>query len=84
MNAKKEKEWEDLILRHLYSQSSREAILLPTMFSPPILLSNIQRIGGELKKKGFTTGPDRRLGGWHMRLLAPGLAYCQATSSVPV
>lgn len=80
MNAKKDKECEELILRYLYAQPAREAILVPTMFSPPILLTNIQRLGGELKKKGYTTGPDRRMGGWHMRLLEPGVAYCQGAS----
>ena len=80
MNAKKDKECEELILRFLYAQPGREAILLPTMFSPPILLTNIQRLTGELKKKGYTTGPDRRMGGWHVRLLEPGAAFCQSTS----
>ena len=80
MNEKKDLEWENSIVRLLYTSPGREAILLPTMFSPPIMLSNIQRIGFELKKKGFTTGPDRRLGGWHLKLLDPGIKFCQATA----
>jgi hypothetical protein len=47
------------------------------MFQPPIMLSNIFRIGLQLKGKGMTTGPDRRMGGWHLRLLGPGLEFCQ-------
>ena len=80
-NAKKERTWEDLIIRQLYQYPSREAILVPTMFAPPILLSNIQRIGAELRKKGFTTAPDRRMGGWHMKLLQPGIDYCQGINT---
>ncbi len=80
MDDKKEKEREELVLRLLYTQPGREAILLPTMFHPPIMLSNIQRIGFDLKKKGFTTGPDRRMGGWHLKLLEPGVAFCQGTA----
>jgi hypothetical protein len=80
MNAKRDKDCEEMILRFLYAQPSREAILVPTMFSPPILLTNIQRLAGDLKKKGYTSGPDRRMGGWHLRLLAPGVAYCQGAA----
>ena len=80
MDEKKDRKWEALILRQLYEHPSREAILLPTMFIPPIMLSNIQRIGLELKKKGYTTAPDRRMGGWHMKLLEPGITACQATT----
>jgi hypothetical protein len=69
---------QDLMLRALYSQAGREAILLPSMFNPPILLSNIFRLGGVLKKKGYVTVPMRRLGGWHMKLLEPGISYCEA------
>lgn len=81
MNAKKDKNCEELILRFLYDQPGREAVLVPTMFRPPIMLSNIQRLGGELKKKGYTTGPDRRMGGWHLRLLEPGVAFCQGNGT---
>jgi len=81
MDAKQDKKWEDLILRKLYELPGREAILLPTMFNPPIMLSNIQRLAGELKKKGYTTGPDRRMGGWHLKLLEPGVAACQGTTA---
>ena len=69
---------QDSILRNLYNQPGREAILVPSMFNPPIMLSNIFRVGGLLKSKGYTTAPTRRLGGWHMRLLDPGIAYCEA------
>jgi hypothetical protein len=79
MDAKQDKKWEDLILRKLHELPGREAILLPQMFLPPIMLSNLHRIGGGLSKKGYTTPPDRRLGGWHMRLLEPGIAACQGT-----
>lgn len=79
MNDKREREWERLILRRLHDHPGHEAILLPTMFTPPIMLSNILRIGTELSKKGFATAPDRRLGGWHMKLLGPGVAACQGT-----
>jgi len=78
MDDKRERTWERVILRRLYDHPGHEAILIPTMFMPPILLSNIQRIGGELNKKGFTTAPDRRMGGWHMKLLDAGIAACQA------
>ncbi len=69
---------QDLILRALHSSPGREAILVPSMFNPPILLSHIFRLGGVLKSKGYTTPPNRRLGGWHMKLLEPGIAYCEA------
>jgi hypothetical protein len=69
---------EELILRALYENPGHEAILIPHRFNPPIMLSNIFRLGCQLKKRGFTTAPDRRMGGWHMRLLAPGIDYCQA------
>ena len=69
---------QDVILRTLHGSPGREAILVPSMFSPPIMLSNIFRIGGLLKSKGYTSTPTRRLGGWHMRLLEPGIAYCEA------
>ena len=69
---------QDLMLRQLYVHPGREAILLPSMFNPPILLTNIFRVGGILKSKGYTTAPNRRLGGWHFKLLEPGIAYCEA------
>jgi len=69
---------EELIIRALYENTGHEAILVPQRFNPPIMLSNIFRLGCQLKRKGFTTAPDRRMGGWHMRLLAPGIDYCQA------
>ena len=72
---------QDLILRALYENSNREAILVPTMFTPPIMLSNIFRIGLYLKSKGYTSAPTRRLGGWHFRLLEPGIAYCQTPAA---
>jgi hypothetical protein len=77
MNEKREKDWERLILRQLYEQPGREAVLIPGMFIPPIMLSNIQRIGNDLSKRGFTTAPNRRMGGWHMKLLEPGINACQ-------
>jgi hypothetical protein len=69
---------EELIIRALYENSGHEAILVPQRFTPPIMLSNIFRLGFVLKKKGFTTAPDRRMGGWHMRLLEPGIDYCKS------
>jgi hypothetical protein len=69
---------QDLILRALYTSPGREAILIPSMFNPPIMLSVIFRLGGMLKGKGYTTAPTRRLGGWHLKLLDPGVAYCDA------
>lgn len=81
MDDKRERTWQAVILRRLYDHPGHEAILIPTMFVPPILLSNIQRIGGELHKKGFTTSPDRRMGGWHMKLLDAGIAACQSGAS---
>jgi hypothetical protein len=84
MDAKMDRKCEELILRKLYDLPGREAILLPTMFNPPIMLSNIHRLGGEMKKKGYTTNPDRRMGGWHMRLLPPGVDACEgAKPSAP-
>lgn len=79
MDDKRDKQWEKVILRRLYEQPGREAILIPSMFVPPILLTNILRIGTELSKRGLTTPPDRRLGGWHMKLLDPGVTLCQGT-----
>ncbi len=73
----KESKWETAIMHQLYSQPGHEAILTPAMFNPPILLSNIQRIGLALKGKGLTTGPDRRMGGWHLKLLPAGVQFCQ-------
>jgi hypothetical protein len=77
MDDKRDKKWETLILRRLYDHPGHEAILIPSMFTPPILLSNIMRIGNELSKKGLISAPDRRMGGWHMKLLADGIAACQ-------
>lgn len=77
MTDKREQTWEKLILRRLYEHPGREAILIPSMFTPPILLTNILRIGSELSKKGYTTTPDRRMGGWHMKLLEPGATAAQ-------
>ncbi len=68
---------EELILRKLHEHAGHEAVLVPSMFMPPIMLSNIFRLGCVLKKRGYTTSPTRRLGGWHMRLLGPGLAFCE-------
>ena len=68
---------QDLILRELYTSPNREAILVPQMFTPPIMLSHIFRLGLKLKGMGYTTGPDRRMGGWHLKLLPPGIEYCQ-------
>lgn len=81
MDDKKDKKWEDLILRALNEHAGQEAILVPSMFTPPIMLSNIFRIGCQLKGKGYTTAPDRRMGGWHLRLLEPGKTYCQGSSA---
>ncbi|WP_160164678.1 hypothetical protein [Pedosphaera parvula] len=69
---------EDLILHQLYSQPGRQGVLVPSMFSPPIMLSNIFRIACALKSKGYTTQPDRRSGGWHLKLLDPGISACQS------
>jgi hypothetical protein len=68
---------EEMIMHELHAQPGREAILVPAMFKPPIMLSNIFRIACQLKKKGYTTGPDRRMGGWHLRLLGPGMEFCE-------
>lgn len=73
----KDSRWETSILHQLYSHPGHEAILVPSMFNPPIMLSNILRLGLVLKGKGFTTGPDRRMGGWHMKLLPAGVQFCQ-------
>jgi hypothetical protein len=72
---------QDLIIRTLHSSPGHEAILVPSLFNPPILLTNIFRLGGLLKSKGYTTAPNRRLGGWHMKLLGPGIAYCEANAA---
>lgn len=77
MDAKDDKKLEELILHQLYSQPGYQAVLVPSMFSPPIMLSNIFRIACALKSKGYTTPPDRRQGGWHLKLLDPGIAVCQ-------
>ncbi len=73
---------QDLILRHLYECQNREAVLVPSMFSPPILLSNIFRLGMVMKAQKFTTAPVRRLGGWHMKLLEAGVTYCETSEKV--
>ena len=64
MTDKREQQWQQMILR-LFEHPGREAILIPSMFTPPILLTNILRLGTELSKKGYTSPPDRRMGGWH-------------------
>ncbi len=69
---------QELMLRRLYEMPNHEGILLPSLFEPPIMLSNIFRIGVVLKSKGFTTAPNRRLGGWHMKLLDSGRQYCES------
>ncbi len=73
----KDEMMQDLILRQLYEMPNHEGIVVPSLFEPPILLSNIFRIGGVMKGKGLVTAPNRRMGGWHMRLLDPGKAYCE-------
>ena len=82
MDPKDDKRLEDLIVRELFAHQGHEAILQPSMFEPPIMLSNIFRLACQLKKKGFTTGPDRRMGGWHMKLLEPGIEYCKGASQL--
>jgi hypothetical protein len=77
MDTRDDSKLEELILRELSSQTSKEAILIPAMFKPPIMLSNIFRIALKLKAKGFTSAPDRRLGGWHLKLLGPGIDHLQ-------
>lgn len=77
MDAKADEKMEELILRKLHEYPGHEAVLVPSLFAPPIMLSNIFRIGCQLKRKGFTTQPDRRMGGWHMKLTPPGVAFCQ-------
>jgi len=77
MDIKVEDKLEVLILRKLYEYPGHETVLVPSLFMPPIMLSNIFRVGCQLKRKGLTTNPDRRMGGWHLRLLAPGIAFCQ-------
>jgi hypothetical protein len=74
---------QELILHALHGSPGREAILVPSMFNPPIMLSNIFRLGGVLKSKGYVSVPARRLGGWHMRLLEPGIAYCESKPAPP-
>ena len=74
---------EELILHELYAHPGGEAILVPTMFQPPLMLTNIFQTACQLKRKGFTTGPDRRLGGWHLRLLEPGVSFCQSNPVAP-
>jgi hypothetical protein len=69
---------QELILHQLHSSPGREAILVPSMFEPPMMLSNIFRIGGILKSKGYTTAPNRRMNGWHFKLLDAGIAFCEA------
>jgi hypothetical protein len=76
MDARDDSKLEQAILQQLYEQPAREAVLVPSMFNPPIMLSNIFRIACQLKKKGFTTAPDRRMGGWHLKLLEAGIAAC--------
>ena len=66
------------IIRALHQSPGREAILVPSMFNPPIMLSNIFRLGGVMQKRGYTTAPNRRLGGWHLKLLDAGVAQAEA------
>jgi len=66
------------IVLELYSSPGREEVLVPSLFNPPIMLSNIFRLGGLLKNKGYTTAPQRRMGGWHLRLMDFGVAYCES------
>ena len=74
---------QDLILRQLYDSPGRETVLLPSLFNPPIMLSHIFRLGGIMKSKNLTTAPQRRMGGWHMKLLDAGVAYCEAPATAP-
>ena len=70
---------QDSILRELYASPNREAVLVPSMFEPPIMLSNIFRLGGVLKSRGYLAGPpQRRMSGWHLKLSDAGIAYCEA------
>jgi hypothetical protein len=77
MDPRDDSKLEELILRELNAQASKEAILVPTKFNPPIMLSVLFRIGLSLKSKGYTTAPDRRMGGWHLKLLGPGIEHLQ-------
>ena len=77
MDTRDDAKLEDLIVRELYTKPGYEAILLPSLFTPPIMLSNIFRIACQLKKKGLTSPPDRRMGGWHLKLKEAGVSYCQ-------
>jgi hypothetical protein len=52
------------------------------MFNPPIMLSQILRMGGILKKKNYTTAPTKRVNGWHMKLLEAGISYCETQQPV--
>lgn len=74
---KADKKFEEAILRELYHRNKHEAILLPSAFEPPIMLSHIFRVGCALKNRGLTTGPDRRSGGWHLKLTDAGVTFCQ-------
>lgn len=77
MDAGPDAKMQESILRKLHENPGHEAVLVPSMFVPPIMLSNIFRLGCVLKKMGYTTAPTRRLGGWHLRLLGPGIAFCE-------
>ncbi|MDB6065473.1 MAG: hypothetical protein JWR26_1681 [Pedosphaera sp.] len=81
MDAKQDRKFEDLMLHALMERPGHEAVLVPSMFNPPIMLSHIFRIGCAMKGKGYTTAPDRREGGWHFRLLEPGIAHCQSSAA---
>jgi hypothetical protein len=82
MDPRDDTKLEELILRELYTHPGHEAILVPTLFSPPIMLSVIFRLACQLKKKGYINPPDRRMGGWHLRLTQGGVAFCQTSEGV--
>ncbi len=77
MDAIRDGKMEEFILRKLHEYTGHEAVLVQSIFMPPIMLSNIFGFGCILKKRGYTSAPTRRLGGWHLRLLGPGAAFCE-------
>jgi len=73
-------ELEELILRKLHIHAAEQPYLLvtPEMFSPPIALHDIWRIGLRLKDRKFLKSPpgdDPR--GWWMRISTEGILYCE-------
>jgi hypothetical protein len=75
-----ESELEGLILRELHIHAADQPywLVTPKMFSPPIAIHDIWRVGLRLKNRGFLKSPpgdDPK--GWWMNISTEGILYCE-------